>query len=112
MAIADHHRVVADKENPVRSATRTPFSVAAHRICHLYGSLGSKKMPTPSNAPSTAPMSMTVGKLMIPASAALPKQLTRYAKSYDLTRIRRAFIIKGEHFRLTSLGIQFIARCG
>ena len=53
MTTADHHRVVAAREKPVRSATKTPFSVAAKRICHLYGSLGSKKMPTPSKAPST-----------------------------------------------------------
>ena len=31
MTIADHHRVVAAKEKPVRSATSTPFNVAAKR---------------------------------------------------------------------------------
>jgi hypothetical protein len=31
VTIADHHRVVAAKENPVRSATNTPFNVAAKK---------------------------------------------------------------------------------
>jgi hypothetical protein len=43
VTIADHHRVVGAKEKPVRSATSTPFNVAAKRICHLYGWLGLKK---------------------------------------------------------------------
>ena len=53
---------VAASENPVRSATNTPFNVAAQRICHLYGSFGSRKMPTPSNTPNTAPMNTTLSK--------------------------------------------------
>src|SRR5215468_3191065 len=74
MTIADRHRLVADKENPVRSATSTPFNVAAQRICHLYGSFGSKKIPTPSKAPSTTPIRITVRKFI--------------ARSCDLTGIR------------------------
>src|SRR5439155_25878068 len=54
-----HHRIVAASENAVRSATNTLFRVAAQKICHLYGSLGSKKIPAPSNAPRRAPITNT-----------------------------------------------------
>src|SRR4029079_8187378 len=65
MIMADHHRVVAAIEKPVRSAINTPFKVAAQRICHLYGSFGSKKIPAPLRPPSSAPINITIGKLII-----------------------------------------------
>src|SRR4026207_537926 len=64
MIMADHHRVVAAIKKPVRSAINTPFNVAAQRICHLYGSFGSKKIPAPLRPPSSAPINITIGKLI------------------------------------------------
>src|SRR6266540_3845073 len=76
MAIADHPRVVGAIEKAVRSAINTPFNVAAQRICHLYGSLGSKKIPAPPRPPSTAPINITIGKLIIAAySERIPARL-------------------------------------
>jgi len=64
MIMADHHRVVADIEKPVRSAINAPFKVAAQRICHLYRSFGSKKIPAPLTPPNSAPINITIGKLI------------------------------------------------
>src|SRR5262249_3122885 len=89
MAIADHHRVPGANENPVTSATSAPFNVAAQRICHLYGSFGSKKIPTPSKAPSTTPIRITIRKFI--------------ARSCDLTRPSSATAGGGEHGKLGEL---------
>src|SRR5437762_4999717 len=87
MAIADHHLVVVANENPVRSATRAPFNGAAQRICHLYGSFDSKKIPTPPKAPNTRPMITTVGNSSLEgAPLAASANLDLACRSCDLTR--------------------------
>jgi hypothetical protein len=67
-------------------ATSTPPNVAAQRICHLYGSLGSKKIVAPSRPPSTAPIIITAGKFITPASAIIALDNSQNTRRHVLTR--------------------------
>src|SRR6478736_1170568 len=84
MTIAYHHRVLAVTENAVSRATSTPPNVAAQRICHLYGSLGSKKIVAPSRPPSTAPIIITVGKFITLASAIMASDNSQNTRSHAI----------------------------
>jgi hypothetical protein len=59
-----HHALELVKDKAVKRATRVPFKIAATRIWILKGSSGAKKIPTPSSAPTTAPINKVTEMLM------------------------------------------------
>ena len=60
-----HHALEFFKDKPVKRATRIPFKIAARKISILKGSSRAKKIPTPSSAPITVPITKTTEMLIM-----------------------------------------------